>query len=120
MIGAQPAERGTPGQHLREAAEALLDRYPTAPAAETESAIAMFTLWALDAVEVGHLVPADADALFTLLDDEIDDERTGPVLSDSIAQLLFDGMTLHDWGTPFAPDVNQMRDLALSILRARS
>ena len=117
MIETQPTGRETPGQYLREAAAALLARYPSATAAETESAIAMLALWALDAIEGGQLPPAEADSVFTMLDVEIDETGAGPDLSESVTQLLLDGMALHDWGTPFSPDVHRMRALALGILK---
>ena len=117
MIEATPAERATPGQRLRETAEALLARYPAAPAAETESALAVLALWAIDAVEDGRLPAADADSVFTLLDVEIDESASGPDLSERATQLLLEGMTLHDQGTEFSADLSRMRSLAFGILR---
>jgi len=118
MIETKPAGRPTPGQNLRGAAEALLARYPAAPAAETEAAIAVLALWALDAVESGTLPATEADSVFTLLDIELDEAKTGPDLSESTSQLVLEGMTLHDWGTPFSADLDHMRALAFGILRS--
>lgn len=118
MIEATQAERATPGQHLRETAEALLARYPSAPATETEAAIAVLALWAIDAVEDGRLPAREADSVFTLLDVEIDESASGPDLSEHAAQLLLEGMTLHDHGTQFSADLDRMRSLAFGILKA--
>lgn len=118
MIEATLADSATPGQHLREAAEALLARYPSAPASETEAAIAELALWAVRAVECGQLPAADADSVFTLLDIELDESVSGPELSDTTTQLVLEGMTLHDWGGQFSADLEHMRSLAFGILKA--
>lgn len=106
----------TSGIHL--AVQSVLDRYRAAPAIETERAIAMLALWALDALEGGRLSPQEADEVFTVLDVEIGEARDGPELSDDAAQLLLEGMAFHDWGTEFSADPARVRSLALSILRA--
>jgi hypothetical protein len=103
---------------IRHVAEALLARYPSAPAAETETAIAVLALWALDAIDAGRLAPQDADQIFTLLEVETSEARGGPELSDTLDQLMLEGMALHDWGTVFAGDTGRMRSLALAILQA--
>ena len=108
----QPAAGG-----IHQAAEAVLARYRSAPAVETERAIAMLALWALDAVQGGLISPVDADEVFTLLDTEIGETKGGPELSEDAAQLLLEGMALHDWGTEFSADVTRLRSLAFSILR---
>jgi hypothetical protein len=108
----QPAAGG-----IHQAAEAVLMHYRLAPAVETERAIAMLALWALDAVEGGRLSAHDADEVFTLLDTEIGETKGGPELSEDAAQLLIEGMTLHDWGTTFSADPDRMRSLAFSILQ---
>jgi hypothetical protein len=48
----QPAAGG-----IHQAAEAVLAHYRSAPAVETERAIAMLALWALDAIEGGDSHP---------------------------------------------------------------
>jgi hypothetical protein len=103
---------------IYQAAEAVLTRYPLAPATETERAIAMLALWALDTMEDGRLSPQDADQVFTMLDIGMSEAKGGPDLSDDAAQLLFEGMTLHDWGTEFSGDPTRMRTLAFAILQA--
>jgi hypothetical protein len=103
--------------NIQQAAEALLARYPSAPAAQTEATLAVVALWALDAIEVGRLDPAEADRVFTMLDVEIDETPDGPALSDNAHQLVLEGMMLHDWGTEFSADPVRMRDLAFAILR---
>jgi hypothetical protein len=105
---------------IRQAAEAILTRYPAAPASETEAAIAVLALWTLEAVEAGRLSPQDADQVFTLLDVEIGEMPGGPELSEDAAQLMLEGMSLHDWGTEWSADPGRMRSLALSILHAAS
>lgn len=118
MIETKQSGHSARSQHLRDAAAAVLARYQSAPAAESESAIAVLALWAIDAVENGHVSVAEADSVFTLLDVEIDETESGPELSDSTTQLLLEGMTLHDQGTPFGADLTRMRSLAFGILRA--
>lgn len=103
---------------IRHVAEAVLARYPSASAAETETAIAVLALWALDAIEAGRLSPRDADQVFTLLEVETSEAPGGPELSDTVDQLMIEGMSLHDWGTAFAGDIGRMRSLALAILQA--
>ena len=101
---------------IHKAAEAVLAHYQSAAAVETERAIAMLALWALDAIEGGRLSPLDADEIFTLIDTEISETSGGPELSEDVAQILIEGMALHDWGTEFSSDVLRMRALALSLL----
>jgi hypothetical protein len=108
----EPAASG-----IQQVAEELLTRYRSAPAVETERAIAMLALWALDAVEAGRLSPQDADEVFTMLDVEIGETKNGPELSEDAAQLLVEGMALHDWGTEFSADTARIRSLAFTILR---
>jgi hypothetical protein len=108
----QPAAGG-----IRQVAEAVLAHYRLAPAVETERAIAMLALWAVDAIEGGWLSPEDADEVFTLIDTEIGETRGGPELSEDVAQILIEGMALHDWGTEFSADVARLRSLALSVLQ---
>jgi hypothetical protein len=103
---------------IHQVAEAVLAHYRAAPAAETERAIAMLALWALDAIEGGRISAQDADEVFTLLDTEIGETKDGPDLSEDAAQLLLEGMALHDWGTAFSADAARIRSLAFSILQA--
>jgi hypothetical protein len=44
--------------------------------------------------------------------------RDGPELSEDADQLLLEAMTLHDWGTEFSGDLDELRRLAFRILRA--
>lgn len=101
---------------LGQVAEALLSHYTAAPASQTETAIAVLALWALDAIETGHLSPDDADRAFTLLDVEIGESKDGPDLSEDAHQLLLEGMAFHDWGTEWSADASRVRSLALAIL----
>ena len=103
---------------IRQVAEAVLAHYQAAPAVETERAIAMLALWALDAIEGGRLSPPAADEIFTLIDTEIGESKGGPDLSDNASQILIEGMSLHDWGTEYSADVARLRSLAVSILQA--
>lgn len=101
---------------IRRAAEALLVRYPSVPASETETAIAVLALWTLGAVESGQLAPADADRVFTLLDVRLDEVEGGPELSEDVAQLILEGEHFHHWGDAWGPDPADLRRLAFAIL----
>ncbi len=103
-------------EDIRRAAEALLTRYPSAPASETETAIAVLTLWALGAVEGGHLAPADADRVFTMLDVRLGEIDDGPELSDAVSDLILEGEHFHHWGEEWGPDAGDLRRLAFSVL----
>src|SRR5580765_4910190 len=100
------------------AADAIADQYRTSPASTTERAVAMLALWAADAIAAGRLAPKDADTTFVLLDVAIENPPAGPELSDDTSQLLLEAMTLHDWGTEFSADLDELRRLAFSILGA--
>lgn len=91
-------------------------RYRASPAVATDRALAPLALWAADAIAAGRLAPADADATFTLMFVTFGDLRDGPDLSDDAHQLLLEGMTLHDWGTEFSADLDELRRLAFAIL----
>ena len=106
----------SPTSDFQRAAEAVLVRYPAAPASETETAIAVLALWALGAVESGQLAPSDADRVFTMLDVRIDEAHGGPALSDAVTQLVLEGEHFHHWGDAWGPDRANLRGLAFSIL----
>jgi hypothetical protein len=101
---------------FRQAAEAVVGQYRASPAKATEHAIAMLGLWAADAIAAGRLAPTDADATFTHLFVEIGNPPAGPELSEDADQLLLEAMTLHDWGTEFSADIDEIRRLAFAIL----
>jgi len=111
--------RADAAHDLQQTAAALIARYPTSTPAQTESGIAIISLWALEAVETGRLSPQDAGQVLTLLEVKLgDSERAGgPDLSDDTGQLLLEGMTLDDWGTEFSADPARMRALAFAILQ---
>lgn len=52
---------------IARAAKVLAERYSAAPPRETEAAIAVLALWALDAVETGRMDRHQANAVFTML-----------------------------------------------------
>lgn len=101
---------------FRQAADAVIHQYRAIPAIATEHAIAMLALWAADAIAAGRLAPTDADATFTHLFIEIGNPPAGPDLSDNADQLLLEAMELHDWGTEFSADLDELRRLAFAIL----
>lgn len=101
---------------LSRAAESIIGQYPSLPAVATDRAIALLALWAADAIAAGRLAPADADATFTRLFVALGDIVDGPEIAEEAGQLLLEGMTLHDWGTPFSGDLTELRRLAFDIL----
>jgi len=103
---------------FQQAAQAVIDQYRASPAVATDRALALLALWAADAIAAGRLAPADADATFTRVFVDIGNMRDGPDLSEDADQLLLEGMTLHDWGTEFSADLDELRRLAFSILQA--
>jgi hypothetical protein len=103
---------------FQQAARAVVDRYRTSPAVATDRALALLALWAADAIAAGRLAPTDADATFTRVFVDLGNPPAGPDLSDDADQLLLEGMTLHDWGTEFSADLEELRRLAFSILQA--
>ena len=103
---------------LRQAADAIINGYRTLPAVATEHDIALLALWAADAIAAGRLTPMDADAAFVQLFMAIGNPPYGPDLSEDADQLLLEAMTLHDWGTPFSADPDEMRHLAFTVLGA--
>lgn len=114
------AIRNMPLGDLDRAASAVLARYTSASAHETEAAIGLLALWALDAIEAGRIAPNDADSVFTRLDVALDEAPAGPELSDDLQQLLLEAMTFHDWGTEFSADPARLRELAFAILGRRA
>src|SRR5215213_9194470 len=103
---------------FQRAADAITAQYRTSPASTTEHAIAMLALWAADAIAAGRLAPKDADTVFVHLFVAIENPPAGPDLSDDTTQLLLEAMTLHDWGTEFSADLDELRRLAFGILGA--
>jgi hypothetical protein len=103
---------------LQQAAQAVIDQYRASPVVATERSLALLALWAADAIAAGRLAPAEADATFTRLFVALGDLRDGPDLSNDADQLLLEGMSLHDWGTEFSADLDELRRLAFAILRA--
>lgn len=101
---------------FQRAADAISAQYRTAPAIATERAIAMLALWAADAIAAGRLAPKHADTMFVHLDVAIENPPAGPELSEDTTQLLLEAMTLHDWGTEFSADLDELRRLAFAIL----
>ena len=106
----RPAAAGS-----RSAAPGIAARYGVAPIEETEATLAVLALWVLDAVTSGRLARDEADRIFFQLDDRIG-AASGPELSEEARDLLFDGMTFHDWGERFGPDSDEVRRLAFEIL----
>jgi hypothetical protein len=105
---------------LRRAADAIVAGYRSSPAVATERGIALLALWAADAIAAGRLTPKDADATFVHLYVEIGNPAAGPELSEDANQLLLEAMELHDWGTPFSADFDEMRRLAFDVLGAHA
>ncbi|MCC7367861.1 MAG: hypothetical protein IT306_05535 [Chloroflexi bacterium] len=101
---------------LTQAAESIISEYPALPAVATDRAIALLALWAADAIAAGRLAPVDADTTFTRLFVALGDVVDGPEIAESAGQLLLEGMTLHDWGTPFSGNLSELRRLAFGIL----
>jgi hypothetical protein len=102
---------------IREVAEVVIAQYPSAPSEETEAAIAVLGLWALDAVQAGRLHRNEANDIFVRLDVGISDQHSGPDLSDEIHDLILEGEHLHHYGEDWGPDPEQIRRLAFTILR---
>jgi hypothetical protein len=100
------------------AADAIAAHYPSAPARETDVAVALLTLWALDAIEAGRLSENDASTIFTQLWSDVTDHKDGPDLAPEADELLFDGGWLHDEAIGAAPDRGNLRRLAHTILSA--
>jgi len=101
---------------FQQAVQAVIDQYRASPAVATNRALALLALWAADAIAAGRLAPADADATFTRVFVALSDMRDGPEISDDAGQLLLEGMSLHDWGTEFSADLDELRRLAFGIL----
>ena len=105
-------------ESFRQAAQAVIDQYRASPAVATDRALALLALWSADAIGAGRLAPAEADAVFTQVFVAIGDIPDGPDLSDDAGQLLLEGMSLHDWGTEFSADLDELRRLAFTILKS--
>jgi hypothetical protein len=85
-------------------------------AGAVEIALAEMSATILERIEKGKLSPQKADDYFSYLDMFLD-EKTDVDLSDDAKALIMEGLHLHDWGTPFAPDLPAMRELVGRILR---
>lgn len=83
---------------------------------ESESAVAVLALWALEAVSSGRPTREAADAAFVDLFLDITD-GPGPDISEEMRDLLLEGMTFDDWGDEWGPDPERVRRLAFAILR---
>ena len=103
---------------LRQAAQAVIDQYRASPAVATHRALALLALWSADAIAAGRLAPAEADAVFTRVFINLGDIADGPELSHDAGQLLLEGMSLHDWGTEFSADLDELRRLAFMVLKS--
>jgi hypothetical protein len=104
------------GSDIRSAARAITARYVSAASRETESAIALLTLWTLDAIEAGRLSREDATDIFTELDVSVGDECSGPDLSERAHELMLEGGWFHDDAIGAGPDFQQLRRIAFEIL----
>lgn len=104
---------------VRRAAEAIADRHATASAGETDAAVAVLALWALDAINAARLSHEDATASLTTLWARVTDRQSGPGVSDDTHELLLEGGWLHDDAIDRAPDLLEIRRLAVGILRGR-
>ena len=102
------------------AAQAVAAQYGRVSARETDVAIALLTLWTLDALEAGHLSDEDASTIFTSAWVGITDQQDGPDLAEATDELLFEGGWLHDGPIGEAPDHGHLRQLALGILDAQA
>jgi hypothetical protein len=110
--------RSTPAD-LETAAGAIVERYPTAPAQETDTAVALLALWTLDALDAGRIADDDASVIWTRLWAGITDRRDGPDLAEGTDELLMESGWLHDEALGMAPDRGYLRALAWQILGAR-
>jgi hypothetical protein len=108
------------GDDIRATAEAIAARYAEAPGRETETAVAVLALWALDALDAGRLTPEEADRAFMMLDVRLGETASGPDLSDRTHHLLTEGDFLHHSGGEWGPDPGYMRRVAFAILRRPS
>jgi hypothetical protein len=103
---------------LKQATETVIEQYRASLSVATDRAIALLALRAADAIAAGRLAPSEADATFTRPYVGLGDLRDGPDLSVEADQLLLEAMSLHDWGTEFSADLDELRRLAFGILRA--
>ncbi len=107
-----------PAADLEAAAAAIARHYRSVPARETEAAVALLSLWALDALEGGRITPDDATTILTKLWVGVTDAPPGPELSEDVHTLLEEGGWLHDEAIGEAPDRGHLRALAHAVLNA--
>jgi hypothetical protein len=110
----------SPLTDLKAAASAIAARYRTVSAHETETAVALLVLWALDALDSARITAADATAIVTALWVSITDLPSGPDLSETIHELLEESTWLHDEAIGQAPDHAALRHVAHGILERSS
>ena len=81
-----------------------------------EQKLANLALQVCDKVENGLLTPKEGDDYFTLIDLYLDDNYPNLKFKKEMADILFEGMILHDYGKDFGADLNTIRILANKIL----
>jgi hypothetical protein len=107
----------SPTADLARAADELVRQYPAAPARETEKAIALLGLWALEGVAAGQIHPHEAAGVFAGLDAGLAEQATGPELSEDAAQLVVEAIHLHHGIAPWpGVDMERFRVLAFTVL----
>jgi hypothetical protein len=107
-----------PAADLEAAATAIVARYRSVPAHETEAAVALLALWTLDALDGGRITPDDVSTLLTGVWVAVSDPPSGPDLSEHAHDLLEEGGWLHDEAIGEAPDRARLRALAHAVLSA--
>jgi hypothetical protein len=110
------ARAASPLTDLTAAASAIAARYRVVSAHETETAVALLVLWALDALDSARITPDDATAIVTALWVGITDRPPGPDLSEATHELLEESTWLHDEAIGQAPDHDELRQVARGIL----
>ncbi len=74
-----------------------------------ESSFSRVALDVLEALQKGQMPAAEADAFFSLVDFYLDEYHLKDQLPEDLQDIFFDGHILHDYGSKFGPDLEEMR-----------
>lgn len=106
---------GVPKEAVK-AVEHILKLFDVGQIDSAEAAVAKLALDVCDRVEQGTLGIREADSYFTLIDLHVSDHHPGVVLSQTLRDILFEGMILHDYGKDFGANLQVMRQRSKEIL----